>query len=175
MISFRRTLAFALLWLGSCAANVPANLHVSVTKEAVSFDANGVVLSTAVLCPGFAFDQFGAYGPKLSPDDHWALVDVQGPFTPGNVPRTEALVRVVTGEIVFAPNFPIYLGVPATLVPISWASGQRATLVYPNGKSATIADPPLRSIPAPQCIRGNDLRAIAPTASPAPSATPYQF
>jgi hypothetical protein len=90
------------------------------------------------------------------------------------VPRTEALVRVVTGELVFAPNFPAYLGVPATLVPISWASGQRATLVYPSGKSAPITDPPLRPIPAPQCVRGNDLRA-APPASPAPSATPYQF
>jgi hypothetical protein len=175
MTSFQRAFALALLGLGSCAANVPAGVHVSVTKEAVSFDANGVVLSTAVLCPGFAFDQFGAYGPKLSPDNHWALVDVQGPFTPGNVPRTEALVRVVTGELVFAPNFPAYLGVPATLVPISWASGQRATLVYPGGKSATIADPPLRPIPAPHCVRGNDLRAAPPETSPEPSATPYQF
>ncbi len=168
-----RWVAVGALWL-CLGARVPAGIHPSITDRAVTFDSNGVVLSTAVVCPGYAFDQFGRSGPTLSPDDHWLLVVVKGPFTPGNVPRTSALVQVATGAIVFAPSFPTYLGIPTTLEPVAWASGRRATLAYASGQSATIHDPPLRPIPALRCVAGaspSDDRAPMP----APSATPYAF
>ncbi|MBD5633990.1 MAG: hypothetical protein IAI49_05870 [Candidatus Eremiobacteraeota bacterium] len=174
MTTFARGLALCVLWIGCCAANVPANVRVSVTDGSLSFDHNGTILSTAVICPGLRFDRFGVSGPQLSPDNHWLLVDVIGPFSPGNVPRTHALVQVATGAVVLAPNFPTYLGVPTSLQPIAWASGQRATLAYPNGKSATLREPPLRPIPAERCSAGT---SVAPAAAPAtlPSATPFPF
>jgi hypothetical protein len=156
-------------------ASVPPNVYPSVTDRAITFVHDGTVLSTAVVCPGYAFDQFGSSGPKFSPDNHWVLIDVRGPFTPGNVPRTEALVQVTTGAIVFAPNFPAYLGVPAALQPIAWASGERATLAYPGGRSATLHDPPLHPIPALRCIPGTAAPAPLGTPAPEPSAAPYSF
>jgi hypothetical protein len=145
--------ATSLLWLCCCAANVPADVRVSATAGALTFDHDGAILSTALVCPGFTFDSFGATGPKLSPDNHWALVDVVGPYTPGNVARTHALVQVTTGAIVLAPNFPTYLGIPASLEPLAWASGERSTLAYPGGKFATLREPPLRPIPSVSCAR----------------------
>lgn len=172
-IAFRRV-ALGAIWM-CVAARVPAGIHPSITDRAVTFDSDGVVLSTAVVCPGYAFDQFGRSGPTFSPDNHWLLVEVKGPFTPGNVPRTAALVQVMTGAIVFAPSFPTYLGVPTTLEPIAWASGRRATLAYAEGKSATIHDPPLHPIPALHCATGTTLPDARQPAAPVPSASPYAF
>jgi hypothetical protein len=178
MKSLRRWFALSITWL-CCAASVPANLHLSVTDRSLTFDHNGAVLSTAVICPGFTFDRFGITGPRLSPDNHWVLIDVIGPYTPGNVPRTHALVEVETGALVLAPNFPTYLGVPTALEPLAWASGRRATLAYQNGKFATIHEPLAKRIPALACAPGTALPNGAPSAprqpSAAPSATPYPF
>ncbi len=157
--------------IGCCGASVPADIRVSVTESTISFAHDGTVLSTAVVCPGLTFDGFGASGPKLSPDNHWALVDVLGPYTPGNVPRTHALVEVTTGAIVLAPNFPAYLGIPSSLEPLAWASGQRATVAYPNGKSATLHDPPLHAIPTERCTPASAGSAATP--APAPSVFPF--
>jgi hypothetical protein len=153
---------------------VPGVVHVSATDRALTFDHDGRVLSTAVICPGFTFDRFGMSGPRLSPDNHWALVDVVGPYTPGNVPRTHALVQVTTGAVVLAPNFPAYLGVPASLEPIAWASGERSTLAYPDGKSATLLEPPRRAIPPLVCTPESAAPAYSAPV-PAPSATPFAF
>ncbi len=157
----------------SAATSIPANVHLTLTDRALTLVHDGTILSTAIVCPGFTFDQFGATGPRLSPDNHWVLIDVKGPYTPGNVPRTHALIEVASGSIVFAPNFPTYLGIPASYDPIAWASGQRATVAYPNGKSATIHDPPLRPIPAERCAPAGVSATSPPT--PVPSATPFPF
>jgi hypothetical protein len=172
-----RAFLVALVWLACCAAtSVPSNLHLSLTTRALTFDHDGRIVSTAIVCPGYEFDQFGTTGPRFSPDNHWVLVDVKGPFTPGNVPRTHALVEVTSGRIVLAPNFQTYLGIPPSLEPIAWASGQRATVAYPNGKSAPIHDPPLRALPAERCGAGTPASAggVA-TPAPATSATPFPF
>jgi hypothetical protein len=80
------------------------------------------------------------------------LVDVLGPFEPGNVARTHALIDVRTGGLVLAPNFPAYVDVPSTLGGLSWASGERATLRYAQeGRSADLHDPPLRPLPITTC------------------------
>ena len=171
---FVRLLALALVLTCGTAASVPVDVHLSVTDRSITFVHDGTVVSTAIVCPGYAFDEFGTAGPRFSPDNHWVLIDVKGPFTPGNVQRTQALVQVTTGAIVLAPNFPTYLGVPTTLLPIAWASGQRATLAYPNGKSATIVDPPLHPIPSQRCIPGA-LPGSSVTPVPQPTASPYSF
>lgn len=172
--TFRRAAALAVFACGG--ASVPADVHVSATPRTLTFDHDGTVFATAVICPGFAFDTFGTAGPKFSPDNHWLLVDVIGPYEPGDVPRTRALVEVPTGRVVLAPNFPEYLGVPTTLQPIAWASGQRATLAYPNGKSATLHEPPLRAIPPERCAATPAAPGAATTApAPGASATPYPF
>ncbi len=108
-------------------------------------------MSTATICPGYEFVAVGAGGPHLSPDLHWILVDVRGPFTPGNVPLTHALAHVATGAVVLSPDFPRYFGVPATRDRLAWASGERATLRYNDGKTATVKDPPLRPLPVTRC------------------------
>ena len=130
---------------------VPANVRVATTDRTLRFTSGDVTLSTATLCPGFTFDQFGLTGPMFSPDFHWVLVDVLGPFLPGNVARNHALVEVLTGAIVSSPQFPDYLGGPSSLDPDAWASGQRQTLAYKDGRSAVVREPPLRPIPPQRC------------------------
>ena len=168
-----RSVALALAWACCSGAGVPANLHVTLTDRALTFDHDGHVLSTAVVCPGYVFDSFGPTGPQFSPDNHWLLVDVKGPFTPGNVPRTHALVRVATGDIVLAPNFPAYLGIPTSLEPMAWASGRRSTVAYGDGKSATLEEPH-RAIPPQRCSAGASAGIVA-TPAPDSSATPFPF
>jgi len=132
-------------------AITPPSIHVSVTDRAIVIDDRGHVVSTATICPGFAFDMLGVGGPQFSPDRHWVLVDVRGPFEPGNVPRNHALVRVATGGIVLSSDFPRYLGVPSSLDPVAWASGDRATLRYKDGTTANLKEPPLHPLPAARC------------------------
>jgi hypothetical protein len=130
---------------------LPANLRVSATPRSLTVDHNGTVLSTALVCAGYAFDRFGKTGPTFSPNQHWILIDVLGPYAPGNVPRTHALVQVATGAIVLAPDFPVYLGIPATIEAPAWASGRLATLTDAKGKTFAVPDPPLRAIPGERC------------------------
>lgn len=146
-----RALALGTIWATAGATFVPPNVHLSPTDASITIDTNGRVISTAELCPGFAFVQFGAAGPKLSPDQHWVLVDVLGPFAPGNVQRTHALVAVLSGRIVTGPDFPGYVGVPNSRDPVMWASGRRAALRYADGSTATVHDPPLRPLPERRC------------------------
>jgi hypothetical protein len=121
------------------------------TPQRITLAVAGSVLSSATLCPEYAFDTLGSGGPTVSPDLHWILVDVRGPFEPANVPVTHAIIEVTTGAIVTAPDFPKYLGVPATRDPLAWASGERATLRYKGDKLATIHDPPLHPLPPFDC------------------------
>jgi len=132
----------------SAALAVPSDVRIAESQRTLSFTSGGTLISTVTLCPGAVFQQIGTGGPTFSPDLHWVLVDVVGPFEPGNVPRSHAIVDVRTGGIVLAPAFPAYLGVPFTLGGLAWASGQRATLRYAdNGRSARLHDPPLRPLP----------------------------
>ena len=133
------------------ATLLPPDLHVSVTSDSLLVDSDGRVISTARVCPGYQFVTFGASGPKFSPNQHWILVDVRGPFTPGNVERNRALVHVASGALIASPDFPKYAGVPSTLDALAWASGERATLRYANGKTARVAEPPLHPFPAQRC------------------------
>jgi hypothetical protein len=144
-----RALAATLLPFGCLATFVPSDVHVSTSENALSFSSGGRTLSTATLCPGYEFDQFGLTGPTFSPDLHWVLVDVLGPFEPGNVARNHALIEVATGAIVPSSEFP-KLGVRTTLTPIAWASGRRQTLHYDSGADATVRDP-ARPLPRPVC------------------------
>lgn len=150
-MSLLRWTGLALGWFALAAA-VPPNPNVSLTTRALTIlESNGHIISTATLCPGFAFDQFGGTGPRFSPDQHWILVDVLGPYAPGNVGRNHALIHVTSGRLVTSTNFEHYLGVPATLETLAWASGERETLRYHDGKTATLRDPPLRELPEQAC------------------------
>jgi len=137
-----------------CGASfIPSDARIAVqTERSFSVEGDGVTLSTTTICPGYAFVQIGPGGPQLSPDLHWVLVDVLGPFEPGNVARTHAIVHVSDGTIVLAPNFPEYLGVPTSLLPLAWASGERAVLRYNDGKTEPVRDPPIKAIPALRCM-----------------------
>jgi hypothetical protein len=144
------TLAFAWLTLG--AAPLPPNPNLSLTNSAISvIDRTGHIISTATLCPGYEFVQLGVAGPKFSPDQHWVLVDVLGPFEPGNVARNHAIVDVHSGRFVVSADFPHFLGVPSTSLPVSWASGELATLRYSDGKTASLRDPALHAFPNLRC------------------------
>ena len=90
-------------------------------------------------------------GPKFSPDQHWVLVDVLGPFEPGNVARNHAIVDVRTGRFITSADFPHFLGVPSTSQPVSWASGQLATLRYSDGTTVALRDPALHAFPFSRC------------------------
>ena len=141
-----------MAWLALAAAPLPPNPALTLTNTALSVvDGTGHIISTATLCTGFEFVQLGVAGPKLSPDQHWVLVDVLGPFEPGNVQRNHAIVDVRSGRFVVSSDFKKYLGVPGTLLPIAWASGQRATLRYEDGALATLHDPPLQGFPQTPC------------------------
>ena len=164
-MTWSRRVAVALAWTVLGAAFVPSDAHLSITDRAITVDSAGRVLSTATLCPGFAFDAIGNGGPHFSPDLHWVLVDIRGPFTPGNVPRNHALVDVATGGIATSGMFATYLGVPSTLRPLGWVSGERATLRYADGTTHAVHDPPLRPMPAAPCTS-------ATTAATLPSAAP---
>ena len=145
-----RSTGLAIGWFALAAA-VPPNPNVTLTSTAITvLQSDGHIISTATLCPGYQFDQFGRTGPRFSPDQHWILVDVLGPFAPGNVERNHVLVHVTTGRLVTSPNFQRYLGVPATSQTLAWASGERETLRYEDGKTATLRDPP-RELPAQTC------------------------
>ncbi len=131
---------------------MPPNPNLTLTDTALSIvDRAGRIVSTATLCPGYQFAQLGIPGPKLSPDQHWILIDVLGPYQPGNVARNHAIVDVRDGRLITAPDFPRYLGVPATLQSLEWASGERATLRYHDGKTAALHDPPLVPFPERPC------------------------
>ena len=149
----RRSLAaLAAAWLALGAAPLPPNPNLSLTDSALSvIDGVGHIISTATLCPGYEFVQLGVAGPKLSPNQHWVLVDVLGPFEPGNVARNHVIVDVHTGRFVTSADFPHFLGVPSTSLPVSWASGQLATLRYSDGKTVALRDPALRAFPDPRC------------------------
>jgi hypothetical protein len=146
-----RCLAAALLFLGTFGTFIPSDVHISTSDSQLRFSSDGKTIATATLCPGYQFDQFGVTGPTFSPDLHWVLVDVLGPFEPGNVARNHALVEVATGAIVPAAAFPEYLGVRSTPDALAWASGERQTLHYASGADATVHEPPLRPIPGPIC------------------------
>jgi len=135
------------------AALLPPNPSMTLTDGSLALvDGRGRLISTAVLCPGLTFDGLGRSGPTLSPDQHWVLVDVLGPYLPGDVARRHALVQVRTGRFVTSADFRRYLGVaPASTGILAWRSGERATLVYPDGSSGRVPDPPLRPLPAPTC------------------------
>jgi hypothetical protein len=134
---------------------------MSTSDRALTFSSGNRILSTASVCRGYNFDQLGIGGPKFSPDFHFVLVDVLGPFEPGDVPRNHALISVATGGIILAPSFPHYAGVPMTLDPLSWASGQRATLRYASGKTAAVHE--LHPFPVARCT---------PAATSSPSSKP---
>ncbi len=141
-----------LLAGATLAVTVPSDVVISATNESLTvLAARGHIISTATVCPGFTFSQLGATGPKLSPNRHWILVDVLGPYEPGNVVRNHVIVQVTTGKFVTSPNFKAYLGVPSSLQPIAWASGERATLRYADGSLATVHDPPIHVIPVARC------------------------
>lgn len=124
---------------------------MSVTDRALLLVSGGNIVSTALVCPGYTFDGFGNGGPRFSPDQHWVLVDVLGPYAPGNVARTHALVNVRSGRLVFAPEFARILGVPNLSDALSWASGERATLRYADGKTFALHDPPRVALPLERC------------------------
>lgn len=146
-----RTLAFLVVPLAS-AALLPSNPGISLTNNSLTvLDPSGHIVSTATVCAGYTFSQLGTTGPKLSPDRHWILVDILGPYEPGNVGRNHALVQVATGKTVTSPNFKAYLGVPGTLQPLSWVSGEREALRYADGTTAPLHDPPRRPIPYEPC------------------------
>ncbi len=131
---------------------MPSNPALSLTSDSVTvLDVGGHIVSTATLCPGYEFSQLGMTGPKVSPDRHWILIDVLGPYEPGNVGRNHALIQIATGRFIISPNFKTYVAVPGTLQPLSWASGERAALRYADGSTAVVRDPPLRPIPAQEC------------------------
>jgi len=113
------------------------------------------------VCAGYTFDSFGNGGPQFSPDQHWVLVDVRGPYTPGNVARTHVLVNVRTGHLVFAPNFLRTLGVPNASDALAWVSGERETLRYGSGATHALVDPPKSQLPLERCVGA----AIAPLSS----------
>ena len=123
-------------------ASLPPNIRISATDRSLVFDSNGTIVSTALLCPGYAFEAFGTGGPRLSPDQHWALVDVRGPYEPGNVARNHVLAYVRTGVVIFGSDFPTAVGVPRPADRIDWSSGERATLRYKDGKTYRLVDPP---------------------------------
>jgi hypothetical protein len=58
---------------------------------------------------------------------------------------------VASGRIVLSSDFPRYLGVPASLDPVAWASGAREVLRYKDGSTATLKEPPLQALPATRC------------------------
>ncbi len=136
---------------GCLGAFVPSDVRIATTDRTLSFSSDGRTISTATLCPGYVFDQFGTSGPTFSPDLHWVLVDVLGPFEPGNVARNHALVNVTTGAIVRSSEFPQYLGIPSTLDALAWASGERQTLRYTKGPDRRVVEEPLHPIPTPAC------------------------
>ncbi len=149
-----RNWAALLAWLACTGQFVPAGARVSIdTPQRISVGVAGAEFSSTTLCPNYAFDTLGAGGPTLSPDLHWILVDVKGPFEPADVRVRHALIQVTTGALVTSPDFPAYLGVPSTSDPLAWASGERATLRYKNEKLATVRDPPLRRLPALDCAQ----------------------
>ena len=150
--ALRTGVAFVLA-LGSLGAFVPSNVRIATSDRMLRFSSDDKTISTAILCPGYQFDQFGVTGPTFSPDLHWVLVDILGPFEPGNVARNHALVEVTTGAIVRSPEFPEYLGVPSTADPLAWASGERQTLHYAKGSDGAVKVPPLRPIPLSPCSR----------------------
>jgi len=139
--------AFALLGL----APLPPNITMSLTDRSLTLASDGDVISTALLCPGFAFDTFGAGGPRLSPDQHWVLVDIRGPYTPGNVPRNHALINVHTGAVIASPDFPAVLGIATAPDGLAWVSGERSTLRYATQKTVVLHDPIARAVPHPRC------------------------
>ncbi len=142
-----------MAWLVLGAAPLSPNPNLTLTNTALSvIDHSGRIVSTATLCPGFEFAQLGAPGPKLSPDQHWVLVDVLGPFEPGNVQRNHAIIDVRDGHFIVSTDFSKYLGVPGSLQPLAWASGERATLRYQDGKEATLRDPSLLPFPRSPCL-----------------------
>jgi hypothetical protein len=149
--SARQVLVAGALWLCCTAVSIPPDLHMAESNGRLTFSSNNGVLSTTAVCPGYRFDQLDTGGPTFSPDFHWVLVDVLGPFEPGNVPRNHALIYVASGRMILAPQFPYYVGVPATTDTLSWASGRRAALRYTNGKSVTVHDPPLHPLPPERC------------------------
>ncbi len=143
-------------WLFASAtaalAFVPSNVRLEETPHTLTFTSDGVVLSSATLCPAFAFDTLGVGEPTFSPDLHWVLVDVLGPFEPGNVARTHAIIDVRTGGLVLGPDFPAYVGVKTTTGTVAWASGELATLRdQSDGHTANLRDPPLRPLPITSC------------------------
>jgi hypothetical protein len=146
-----RCLAATLLFTGALGAFIPSNVRISTSDSELEFSSDGKTIATATLCPGYKFDQFGVTGPTFSPDLHWVLVDVLGPFEPGNVARNHALVEVATGAIVPSSAFPEYLGVRSTPDALQWRSGERQTLHYQSGADATVPEPTLRPVPRPSC------------------------
>ena len=143
----------ALLLVGTLGAFVPSDVAIATSDSTLQFSSGGRVISTATLCPGYTFDQFGVTGPTFSPDLHWVLVDVLGPFEPGNVARNHAIIEVTTGAIVPSAEFPEYLGVRSSPDALAWASGERQTLHYTSGADATVHEPPLHQIPATTCLK----------------------
>jgi hypothetical protein len=121
---------------------LPPNIRISATDRSLVFDSNGTIVSTALLCPGYTFDAFGSGGPRLSPDQHWVLVDVRGPYEPGNVARAYVLAYVRSGVVVFGNEFPTAVGAPSPADRIDWSSGERATLRYKDGRTYRLVDPP---------------------------------
>jgi hypothetical protein len=141
-----------LAWLTLGAAPLPPNPNLSLTNSAISvIDGMGHIISTATLCPGYEFVQLGVAGPKFSPNQHWVLVDVLGPFEPGNVARNHAIVDVRSGRFIVSADFAHFLGVPGTSLPVAWASGELATLRYSDGHTAPLRDPALHAFPTPHC------------------------
>ncbi len=140
------------LVLSTSAGVLPSDPALSLTNGSITvLDIGGHIVSTATVCPGYTFSQLGVSGPKVSPDRHWILVDVLGPYEPGNIGRNHALVQIATGRLVTSPNFKAYVGVPGTLAPLAWASGERASLRYADGSTAVVHDPPPHPLPAVQC------------------------
>ncbi len=133
-------------------APLPPDIIVSLTARSLMLVSDGDVISTALVCPDYRFAAFGSGGPHLSPDQHWVLVDIRGPFTPGNVPRNHALVNVRTGAVIAAPDFPSVLGIPAAPDALAWVSGERSTLRYANGKTIALHDPLKRPVPRLRCL-----------------------
>jgi hypothetical protein len=145
-------IACSLAAPGAALGFVPSNVMLEESARTLTFTSDGVVLSSATLCPAFAFDVLGVGEPTFSPDLHWVLVDVLGPFEPGDVPRTHAIIDVRTGGLVLGPDFPAYVGVPSTTGGLSWASGELATLRYESGgRTVNLHDPPLRPLPVTNC------------------------